>query len=77
MEYCDKGDLDSYIQLQNKMMISENRIWKIIIEICLGLERLHLRGVLHRDLKPKNIFLTRDYEVRLGDFGVSKTTNYR
>ena len=37
--------------------------------------RLALRQVLHRDLKPQNIFLTRKNMVRLGDFGISKASN--
>ena len=36
---------------------------------------LALRQVLHRDLKPQNIFLTRKNMVRLGDFGISKASN--
>lgn len=63
MEYCDKGDLDAFIKIQNGMAVSEMRLWKFLIEIALGFESFHALNVLHRDLKPKNIFLTREYEV--------------
>lgn len=41
------------------------------VEICEAIRYLHGRGVVHRDIKPQNIFLTKDNSVRLGDFGVS------
>jgi serine/threonine protein kinase len=77
MEYCDKGDLDAFIKIQNGMAVSEMRLWKFLIEIALGFESFHALNVLHRDLKPKNIFLTREYEVWIGDFGVIKDHNFR
>lgn len=69
MEYCEKGDLDSY--LQRSVSISENKIWSLFIQICLGLEYLHTRRVIHRDLKPKNIFVTKDSQIRVGDLGTA------
>jgi serine/threonine protein kinase len=47
----------------------------MLIETCLALESVHTLGIMHRDLKPKNIFLTRDYEIRIGDFGVFCLSN--
>ena len=41
------------------------------VETCEAVKYLHGRGVVHRDIKPQNIFLTKDNSVRLGDFGVS------
>ena len=49
------------------------QIWDYFAQICLALKYLHGKKVLHRDLKPSNIFLTKKGEVKLGDFGVSKT----
>ncbi len=42
------------------------------VQICLALKHAHDRLILHRDLKPQNIFLTRKNLVRLGDFGISR-----
>src|SRR5258708_7628744 len=48
-----------------------DQVLKIGIEICAGLEKAHLGGVLHRDLKPGNIMLTKS-GAKLMDFGLAK-----
>jgi len=72
MEYCHNGDLESYIQRQNGKALSENIIWKMFIQICLGLYYLHQKNILHRDLKTLNIMLGKDNSAKIGDFGAAK-----
>jgi NIMA (never in mitosis gene a)-related kinase len=71
MEYCQNGDLQSYLKRQNGKPLVENFIWKVFIQICLGIHYLHSRGVLHRDLKTLNIFLGKDKEAKIGDLGAA------
>ena len=42
------------------------------VQICLALQYIHSRKVLHRDIKSSNIFLTGNNTVKLGDFGISR-----
>lgn len=72
MEYCEKGDL---YQILKKQQLSHQKIWKFFIQICIGLEYLHSRQILHRDIKCLNIFLSSDDSIRIGDLGVAKILN--
>ena len=72
MEYCERGDLNKHIKAQAGRPMPEQRIWKFFIQICMGLEYLHSKKVLHRDIKSMNVFLTKDDSVRIGDLGVAK-----
>ena len=77
MEYCDNGDLCSYLkeqQMKNKPL-KEDLIWKIFIKITLGLTTIHKMKILHRDLKTLNIFLKKNMEIKIGDLGVAKELN--
>eukprot|EP00826_Nyctotherus_ovalis_P022917 TRINITY_DN17675_c0_g1_i2.p1 TRINITY_DN17675_c0_g1~~TRINITY_DN17675_c0_g1_i2.p1 ORF type:complete len:568 (-),score=127.98 TRINITY_DN17675_c0_g1_i2:234-1937(-) len=72
MEYCENGDLSRLLAGQHGQFLEEDAIWKYFIEICLALLYLHNRKILHRDIKTMNVFLTKDFHVRLGDLGVAK-----
>ena len=74
MEYCDKGDLNSFIKERKEQnnFLPEDEIWKIFIQISIGIGLIHQNKIIHRDLKPLNIFLTIKGGKKIGDFGVSK-----
>ncbi len=80
MEYCDNGDVSQFIRAKRGKHIEEMTVWKYFIETCLALQYLHGKKILHRDIKTMNVFLTKGYQVRLGDLGVAKvlsqTTNF-
>lgn len=59
MDYCESGDLQKYMRefkIERKH-INEKVIVNIFLQICLGVNFLHERGILHRDIKSLNIFL--------------------
>ena len=75
MEYCDGEDLEKLI-LKNKFhkqLVDEKLIWNILIQILRALNYIHNeKKIVHRDIKPSNIFLNKNYNIKLGDFGLSK-----
>ncbi|XP_038150278.1 serine/threonine-protein kinase Nek3 isoform X2 [Cyprinodon tularosa] len=69
MEYCGGGDLLQRILQQKSSQFTVDNILKWFAQMCAGAQHIHDKRVLHRDLKSKNIFLTDDGSVKLGDFG--------
>ena len=53
-------------------MFNQEQIMNYFTQICLGLKHCHDRNILHRDIKPQNIFLTTRGVCKVGDFGTSK-----
>ena len=52
--------------------LGEQRTWKFFIQICLALDIIHEKGIVHADLKPSNLLISGpNYDLKLTDFGVS------
>lgn len=49
-------------------------MWRLFREIVEGLSHIHQQGMIHRDLKPVNIFLDSRDQVKIGDFGLATTS---
>ncbi|CAE7294428.1 Nek1 [Symbiodinium sp. KB8] len=75
-EFCDRGDLTSQIQQRKGSHFPESEVLEILAQICLALSYIHSRKVLHRDLKPQNVFVSRDGSIRLGDFGIARVLRH-
>ncbi|NXX21253.1 NEK11 kinase, partial [Podargus strigoides] len=72
-EYCEGGDLDLQIQeyKESGKIFTQRQIIDWFIQLLLGVNYMHERRILHRDLKAKNIFLKNNL-LKIGDFGVSR-----
>ena len=75
MEYCDDGDLESKINKmkRNKIKFNEKLIWNYVFQIIFGLKALHDKGIIHRDLKSANVFLSKlNNKCKIGDLNTGK-----
>ncbi|XP_075781076.1 interferon-induced, double-stranded RNA-activated protein kinase isoform X2 [Pelodiscus sinensis] len=70
MEFCEKGTLDGWI---DKKRGTENYQAESLIkfrQIVTGVEYMHSKEFIHRDLKPLNIFISSEDKIKIGDFGL-------
>ncbi|KAJ5368804.1 uncharacterized protein N7496_008564 [Penicillium cataractarum] len=71
-EYCEEGSLDVFLaQAGLKARIDDFRIWKILLELALGLKHIHDKGFIHLDLKPANVLVTFEGVLKIADFGMA------
>eukprot|EP01063_Lacrimia_lanifica_P034793 TRINITY_DN651_c0_g3_i2.p1 TRINITY_DN651_c0_g3~~TRINITY_DN651_c0_g3_i2.p1 ORF type:complete len:948 (+),score=63.13 TRINITY_DN651_c0_g3_i2:168-3011(+) len=70
MEYVAGGSLHDVVAKQGRMF--ESGVRRCLRDTLLGLEYLHSRGVVHRDIKPHNLLVDREGSVKLADFGCCK-----
>lgn len=74
IEYCHNGDLCTFLEEQQIIhgkykYLSEVTVWRIFMNICLGLEHMHGKEYIHRDLKTLNVFMTKNNVAKIGDLG--------
>lgn len=70
MEFLDGVELKDLIVRENPIPIA--RCIQLITQIAEGLKAAHAKGIVHRDIKSSNIFVTADGQVKIMDFGLAK-----
>lgn len=73
MEFLVGEDLKSKLERGDRPTLEEQLRW--MIETCDGLEHAHQKQVIHRDIKPGNIFITQEGQVKILDFGLARLTS--
>ncbi|KAI9314488.1 kinase-like domain-containing protein [Dichotomocladium elegans] len=74
LEYVSGGSIASRLALHGAF--EESLVRYFTHQILLGLEYLHARGILHRDIKAANILVEADGVCKISDFGLSKKNDY-
>lgn len=70
MEYVEGVTLKQYIDA--KAVIPWKEAVDYAAQICSGLEHAHKKGIVHKDIKPHNIIITREGTLKITDFGIAK-----
>jgi len=70
MEYVEGANLKEYIRREGRL--APERALQIAAQVADALEFAHSHGIVHRDIKPQNILLTPDAQVKVTDFGIAR-----
>ncbi len=70
MELVEGITLKKYIE--KKARLSYKEAVSIAIQVCMGIEAAHNNHIIHRDIKPQNIIISKDGKVKVTDFGIAK-----
>ncbi len=70
MELVDGITLKQYIEKKSRLSVKE--AISIAIQVSMGLEAAHNNHIIHRDIKPQNIIISKDGKVKVTDFGIAK-----
>jgi len=73
LEFCEFGSLKSFLNKSKK--ISFMLKMKILIDISKGMEYIHFKNLIFRDLKLDNVLITKEINAKISDFGISRFAN--
>ncbi len=73
MEYIEGITLKTYIEKKGQLNYKE--VISIAIQVGRGIESAHNKGIIHRDIKPQNIIISREGKVKVTDFGIARATS--
>jgi len=70
MEWASRGDLLGYVRLKGP--IKEDEARKLFLDACRGVDYLHSKDIVHRDLKCENLLLCANNRIKIADFGFAR-----
>ncbi len=70
------GTLESIVENAQRGRVDFNQVIQLAIDVISGLEFAHSKGVIHRDVKPGNVWLTAAGGAKIGDFGIAFSPSY-
>ena len=70
MEYVEGITLKTYIAKKGRL--GYNEVLSIAIQVGRGIEAAHNKGIVHRDIKPQNIIISKEGKVKVTDFGIAR-----
>jgi serine/threonine protein kinase len=70
MEYVDGQDLKTWIRRKGRLDVQETL--DLITQICAGVGHAHRAGIIHCDIKPQNVLVTKDGRAKVTDFGIAR-----
>lgn len=70
MELVEGITLKKYIEKKARLSVKETV--SIAIQVCMGIEAAHNNHIIHRDIKPQNIIISKEGKVKVTDFGIAK-----
>nr|XP_009932715.1 PREDICTED: interferon-induced, double-stranded RNA-activated protein kinase [Opisthocomus hoazin] len=76
MELCEQGTLEDWIQNNRQNRKYHKMAQTKFLQILTGVEHIHSKGLIHRDLKPLNIFISHEDKIKIGDFGLVTSVAY-
>ncbi|NLI75561.1 MAG: serine/threonine protein kinase, partial [Candidatus Riflebacteria bacterium] len=71
MEYIDGVTLDT---LKPTLLKNPRKVAPLMLQLLEGIAACHARGIIHRDIKPGNLYVTRDGLLKILDFGIARGT---
>ncbi len=73
MEYVEGITLKTYIEKKGQLFYKE--CMSIAMQVSRGIQAAHNKGIIHRDIKPQNIMISKEGQVKVTDFGIARASS--
>ncbi|CUM64213.1 uncharacterized protein PRCAT00001807001 [Priceomyces carsonii] len=74
MEFCENNTLQNLIE--QGLPSNHNEYWRLFRQLLEAVSYIHREGFIHRDLKPTNVFIDKSNNIKVGDFGLARNSQF-